>query len=130
MFFERHGLSDGDGFFTEGAHVEGEFARALHFDHAVVENSESHHVFKTLNESFSVELRVPFAACLAVIVQNSNQTAGVVNRVVGGAGGRVRAVEVSGLFGEFPTKRGLITGAERSDTDGVRRGRNRASLRH
>ena len=123
-------MGDGNRFFAQGAHVKGKFSRPLHFDHPVVKDSQTHHVFKTLNEGGSVKLWVPIAFGLSFIGQDANQASGVSGGVISGAGGGVRAVQITGLFHKLTTKRGFISGSEGSDTNGVGRGCNRASLRH
>ena len=73
LFFKGHGLSDGNGLFTKGTHVEREFTGSLHLDHSVVKDSKPHHVFESLNQGLFVEVRVPFAFCLSVVVEHADE---------------------------------------------------------
>ena len=123
-------MGDGDGFFAQGAHVKGKFSSPLHFDRSVVKDSQAHHVFEALNEGGGVKLWIPIPFCLSFICQDANQASGVSRGVISGAGGGVGAVQITGLFYKLATKRGFISRSEGSDTNGVGRGCNRASLRH
>ena len=127
---KRHGLGDGNRFFSKRPHVKRKFTSALHLDHPVVEDPQPHHVFESLNQFTCIEFWIPFAFCLTIVVQYAKQTTSVWSRIVGGAGCGVRSPKVSWLFLEGTSKVSIFSRTERGYSDGVRCRRSRQSLRH
>ena len=81
--FERHGLPDADGFLTQALHVERDLLLPLRRQHPRVEDACLEHRAQAGAQQLGVGVRVPWADCIPVVVEDADQRVGDVDGLRG-----------------------------------------------
>jgi len=74
---ERHGLRNADCLLPSARHVERRLALALSTEHPVVIRPRQHHRPQTAMQCLGVQLWIPRADCVTVVVKHADQRVGV-----------------------------------------------------